>query len=633
MRILYFTRDYTPHDHRFLAALAETEHEVLYLRLERGKRQVEDRPVPPHISEVQWEGGKSHFRWRHVPFLLSSLKQVLSVVKPDLIHAGPVQQPAFLAALSGFHPLLTMSWGFDLLKDMDRNIWWRWITKFTLERTDVLACDCYTVQQKAEENGFPPQRAIMFPWGVDLDRFSPGEGADFRSRMGWQDAFILLSNRSWEPNYGVDIVARAFAQAAMINPQIRLLLLGGGSQDILIKGILSAHGLLDRVHFAGQVSNNDQTIFYRAADLFVSASHVDGSSVSLMEALACGIPVLVSDIPSNLEWVKEGEQGFVFKDGDSTALKNRIIEASSHPDRLRTMGLKARATAEDRADWRKNFNVLLQGYQLAYSTKNTPKTVRAVPKGKEIVAIIQARMGSSRLPGKVLMDIAGKPMLVHVVERARRSKLINRVVVATTTDIQDDAIEKCCQVRGFDCYRGSVHDVLDRFYKAAVKYHSDVVVRFTADCPLLDPEVVDHTISEFLRAGVDFAANRLPPPLKRTYPIGLDTEVCTFQALERAWKEAKEPHEREHVMPFMYDVSGRFNILQVDYVKDYGDIRWTVDTAEDLELVRRIFSHFSNRDNFSWLEVLSLFERDPDLALANASVRHKTYMDVDERAH
>lgn len=251
-----------------------------------------------------------------------------------------------------------------------------------------------------------------------------------------------------------------------------------------------------------------------------------------------------------------------------------------------------------------------------------------------VVAIIQARMGSSRLPGKVLKEIVGKPMLLHVVERARQAHLVKGVVVATTTMPEDDAIEQFCRQHHIPVFRGSLNDVLDRFYQAAKLFRADVIVRLTADCPLLDPTVVDETIAAFLRSGVDFAANRLPPPYKRTYPIGLDTEVCSFTALERAWHEAILPYEREHVMPYLYDEPGRFKILRIDYREDYGSLRWTVDTPEDLELVRQVFARFATHSepNFTWLDVLALFEREPELAEINANIRHKTMTDVDERA-
>jgi len=248
------------------------------------------------------------------------------------------------------------------------------------------------------------------------------------------------------------------------------------------------------------------------------------------------------------------------------------------------------------------------------------------------VAIIQARYTSTRLPGKVLLDITGQPMLVRVVERTRRAKTVRRIVVATTTEPADDAVEALCQEHGYSFYRGSNFDVLDRYYQVAKAYNADVIVRITADCPLIDPQVIDDTVRAFM-GKYDFAANRLPPPWHRTYPIGLDVEVCTFQGLELAWQEAESPHQREHVMPFFYEQPQRFRILHLTHDPDYGHLRWTVDTPQDLELVRRIFAHFDGRNDFSWLDVLALFEQQPDLAEINAKVRHKSVFDVDERWH
>lgn len=259
----------------------------------------------------------------------------------------------------------------------------------------------------------------------------------------------------------------------------------------------------------------------------------------------------------------------------------------------------------------------------------------------KILVIVQARMSSSRLPGKVLLDIGGQPMLARVVERARRARTIDGVVVATTTDPADDAIAAFCSSRGYDCYRGSLHDVLDRFYQAACTFEAEGIVRLTGDCPVIDPLLIDEAVCAFSgtqeinsQASMacfpyDFVANRLPPPWRRTYPIGLDTEVCSFQVLERAWKEATQPHQREHVMPYLYEQEGRFRILVLNHDPDYGDMRWTVDTPEDLEVIRQVYAHFGGRDDFSWLEVLDFFERNPQLAQINRQVYHKDYREVD----
>lgn len=249
------------------------------------------------------------------------------------------------------------------------------------------------------------------------------------------------------------------------------------------------------------------------------------------------------------------------------------------------------------------------------------------------VAIVQGRMGSSRLPGKILMDIAGRPMLAWVIERARLSRSIDEVIFATSADPSDDAVEAFCKERGYPLYRGSLHDVLDRFYQAARNAKADLVVRLTADCPLMDPELIDEVVAAFHRENADFAANRLPPPFQRTYPIGLDVEVCSFAALERAWKEAAAPHDREHVMPYLYEVDGRFKVFILNYPVDYGSLRWTVDTPADLDLVRILFQRLGNRPDFTWLDVLHVFEQDVELAKINADTYHKTFKEFDPRVN
>ena len=372
LRILYFTRDYTPHDHRFLVSLAESGNEVFFLRLERRGRQMEDRPVPPEVQQVQWRGGSAPFRWRDFPTLLLDLRRVIKEVQPDIIHAGPIQPVGFMAALSGFHPLMSVSWGSDLLKDAEKNRLYHWMTRFTLARSDMMLGDCQAVQDKAFAFGLSRERTVIFPWGIDLIRFSPVDtlaseeerhaAQEFRSRLGWQDNFVVLSLRSWEPIYGVDVMLRGFAQAAQEDSNLRLLMLGGGSLAPMVQRLIEENGLRDRVYLGGQVNQNDLPRMYRAADLYLSASHSDGSSVSLMEALGSGLPVLVSDIPGNREWITTGEQGWLFPDGDDRALAELLLHAAKDTQVLAAMRQASRTCAEQRADWRKNFQKLLKAY-------------------------------------------------------------------------------------------------------------------------------------------------------------------------------------------------------------------------------------------------------------------------------
>jgi len=374
MKIIYFSKDYSPHDHRFLAALSETEHEVYYLKLEKNVRQVEDRPVPENIQQILWAGGQSQFRWRDIPKYVFDFKRIVREIKPDIVHAGPIQTCAFIAVLSGFRPLLTMSWGFDLMDDVNKNSWMKRITKYVLRNSTYFTSDANVTRDKAVEYGMNPDRTVVFPWGVDLKHFHPAiesrisniaknKTQSAKRKTQKRKSFTLFCNRSWETRYGVDVLAKAFVKVAKQRDDVNLLLLAGGSQGNFIRNILLNGGALDRVQFGGQVSQTDLPRWYHMADVYISPSHVDGSSVSLMEALACGLPALVSDIPANKEWVSEGVNGWLFPDGDANALADRILTVMAQRKELPKIGRAARGSAQERADWKKNFAKLLEAYE------------------------------------------------------------------------------------------------------------------------------------------------------------------------------------------------------------------------------------------------------------------------------
>jgi glycosyltransferase involved in cell wall biosynthesis len=378
MRILYFSRDYTTHDHRFLTALAKTDHHVFYLRLEGGGQVLEDRPLPPEIELVDWAGGKQPATLKNGLNLLDDLGRVIRQVKPDLIHAGPIQRSAFLVALTGFHPLVSVSWGYDLLHDAQINSFWHWATRYTLRHSDAFVGDCDTIRMLAVAFGMPNERVVTFPWGIDLHHFNVQTFTstdhsliDERSlapiSLGSMDVptFSLLSTRSWEPIYGIDVIARAFVIAARKRPELRLTLLGGGSQLAPIRQILLIGAVYGKVQFPGQVSYADLPTYYRNADLYLGASHSDGTSISLLEAFGCGTPAIVPDIPGNQEWIIPGENGWLFLDGNVEALASAILNAMDQRRNLPEMGKKARLLAEARADWEKNFPQLEKAYALA----------------------------------------------------------------------------------------------------------------------------------------------------------------------------------------------------------------------------------------------------------------------------
>ena len=237
----------------------------------------------------------------------------------------------------------------------------------------------------------------------------------------------------------------------------------------------------------------------------------------------------------------------------------------------------------------------------------------------KIGAIIQARMGSTRLPGKVLLDIGGKSMLERTIRRVQLAKSLTDVVVATSTEHADDAIEAECRRLGVDVFRGSEDDVLDRYYRAALSFGLDVIVRITADCPLIDPEVIDFVITRYLDVKPDYASNII----ERTYPRGLDTEVFSFYTLETIWKEAHQEYQRVHVTPFVYQNPTRFNLLIVKDDQDNSRYRWTVDTQKDLNLIRKIYQNLGDQESFSWQEILSVLSQNPELVLINTSVTQK----------
>ena len=235
----------------------------------------------------------------------------------------------------------------------------------------------------------------------------------------------------------------------------------------------------------------------------------------------------------------------------------------------------------------------------------------------KVVAVVQARMGSTRLPGKVLKDLGGETVLARVVNRLRQTRLIPELLVATTDQPADDAVVQECRRCSVAVFRGDQEDVLDRYFRAAQWAKADVVVRITADCPLIDPEITDKTIAAFLETRPDYASNALV----LTYPRGLDTEVMTFAALEQAWREARKLYEREHVTPYIYEHPAEFKLLSVTDDADHSGHRWTVDTAEDLELVRAIYARLP--DTFRWRDVLALLEQEPALMDLNRSIMQK----------
>lgn len=226
----------------------------------------------------------------------------------------------------------------------------------------------------------------------------------------------------------------------------------------------------------------------------------------------------------------------------------------------------------------------------------------------KVVAIVQSRMGSTRLPGKVLREVNGQPLIEILLHRLSKAKQIDQIVLATSINSENDKLTGVVNNLGYEVFRGNEQDVLDRYYHSAIKYRADIVVRVTGDCPLIDPELVDSIINRYKSTGVDYVSNISPP----TYPDGLDVEVFSFPALEIASQEATTKQEREHVTPYIRE-SGKFRTGNVANEKDHSGERWTVDELEDYKVICSIFDHFAPRIDFTWSEVLQLSYSQPDL--------------------
>ena len=240
--------------------------------------------------------------------------------------------------------------------------------------------------------------------------------------------------------------------------------------------------------------------------------------------------------------------------------------------------------------------------------------------GKRTVAIIQARMGSTRLPGKVMMNLAGEPMLSRIIARTDRARLIDDTIVASTNKQEDTRIVNLCKKLNVNCFRGSENDLLDRYYQAATKYRADFIVRITADNPLNDPAIIDLVVQEIhdKQPHVHFVSSGL----QSTYPLGIGASVIRFDALEKAWKEDDDIRTREHVSPYIKNNPDLFKCVGISNELDQSHMRWTVDTKEDLTFVRKVYAHFGN-DLFSWRDVIDILEKNPAWININSHIKQK----------
>jgi L-malate glycosyltransferase len=365
VRILYLTDNNSVHNRRFLEKLVFAGYEVWSWNLTATQASEGGLPggAQSIMSEKTVDRGASPGQYRQ---LLPQFQSVLKELQPALVHAGPIQSGGYLAALADFHPTLVMSWGSDLLVEAERNSEWKEATEFALQKADAFFCDCDSVRKKANSfRVFSDSEVVQFPWGVKRHVFSPVgplPPGDRFARQAGTTTFIYT--RSYDPLYGTDVLLDAFLRARSANPSLRLLLVGNGSQDRRIRSFVQAHDLNDAVSLMGPQPTEDLPMWFRAADAYVSCAKSDGTSISLLEAMATGLPVVVTDIPSNREWVEEPENGWLAPAGSAEGMAARMLRvANLTPQERQMISERNQRVVAERADWDKNFPRLLEMYE------------------------------------------------------------------------------------------------------------------------------------------------------------------------------------------------------------------------------------------------------------------------------
>ena len=359
------------HHHKFLQALVNANYDT-YL--------VSYHPLPVAKNILAINGLKVHHyppNFIHKALFFNRLfhfRRLIKKINPDILHSGNVSNISFLAALSGFHPLLVMPNGSDILVYPDKYRLIYSINKFVFSRTDWVTCDAEYVKTKIiDDYNYNPKKITTFPWGIELDIFkviNVSSVDSIRQKLGWENKVILISNRHFENVYDHKTLIKAFKLAFLKNNNLRLLLIGDGKLLDLIKELVTELKLNDFVYFTGRISRDEMVIRLNESDVFITTSLSDGTSVSLLEAFACKMPVIVSDIPCNNEWIENGENGYFATPGDFTSFSNYILKLSLNKKLRKKMAELNYKLAKDKADWRKNFNKLNDIYSQLMKNKN-----------------------------------------------------------------------------------------------------------------------------------------------------------------------------------------------------------------------------------------------------------------------
>jgi glycosyltransferase involved in cell wall biosynthesis len=365
VKILYFSDNISGHNRRFLEKLSQAGLEVWFL--DPTTHSAAEGWLP---EEVRWVRTKQTLPRNSDPATFAHFQPefqgLIEDIAPDLIHAGPIQSCGYLTTLSRFHPWLLTSWGSDILFAAQRSQEWEQATQMALSSADGFFCDCDTVRAKAKQFAdIPDSRIVQFPWGIKKGLFAPV--GPLLSEDEWErepGTHLFISTRSWEPLYGVNTLLEAFRQAYRLDSSLRLLLLGNGSEAGKMLEFVEVHGLSRVVRTLNPRVGEEMPKWFRAADTYISCAQSDGTSVSLLEAMATGLPLIVTDIPSNREWVVEGSNGWLAPANSAEKFADRMLRASRLSREQRSLfSERNRRLVDERADWDRNFPRLLEMYE------------------------------------------------------------------------------------------------------------------------------------------------------------------------------------------------------------------------------------------------------------------------------
>jgi len=369
MRICYVSSILTIHDDKFLKKLQEKGYEVHVVSfIDRDVEKIEG--IMYHILPVKFSEESLHLSGavRLVPNIIRStmfLKKIIREVKPDILHGGFIQKDGLICALSGFHPFLLMPWGSDVVVLPERSSLIKMMTRYILRRADMIVCDTEYMEKAVIRIIGYPKDVEIFSHGIDLNRFKfDFDGCiTLRERLGWEDKKVLIMTRLFYPIYGIEYFLESLIEVMREVSDVRVIMCGDGPLRDKFTKFVDKHSLGEYVFFTGNVPNNDLPEYYNAADIYVSSSLSDGISQSLLEAMACGLPVIVTDIPSNREWIINGENGFIVPREDSKVLSGRLLQLLQDEVLQKEFGRRNLKIAKERADWNKNFEKLVEVYE------------------------------------------------------------------------------------------------------------------------------------------------------------------------------------------------------------------------------------------------------------------------------